>query len=86
MSGASKIEWTDATWNPLRGCQKISPGCKHCYAETFAVSRVILAKRCDCRTFVRGIRSCETATIRQFPSSPFVRFFEKHGSTTQIDL
>jgi protein gp37 len=36
MSAASKIEWTDATWNPLRGCQKISPGCKHCYAETFA--------------------------------------------------
>jgi protein gp37 len=36
MSTNSKIEWTDATWNPLRGCQKISPGCKHCYAETFA--------------------------------------------------
>lgn len=36
MSGRSKIEWTDATWNPLRGCTKISPGCKHCYAYTFA--------------------------------------------------
>jgi protein gp37 len=36
MSDRSKIEWTDATWNPLRGCTKISPGCKHCYAETFA--------------------------------------------------
>jgi protein gp37 len=36
MSDYSKIEWTDATWNPLRGCTKISPGCKHCYAETFA--------------------------------------------------
>jgi protein gp37 len=32
----SKIECTDATWNPVRGCTKISPGCKHCYAETFA--------------------------------------------------
>jgi protein gp37 len=32
----SKIEWTDETWNPVRGCTKISPGCKHCYAETFA--------------------------------------------------
>jgi protein gp37 len=32
----STIEWTDATWNPVRGCTKISPGCKHCYAETFA--------------------------------------------------
>jgi protein gp37 len=36
MSDNSKIEWTDATWNPVRGCSKISPGCKHCYAETFA--------------------------------------------------
>jgi protein gp37 len=36
MSVNSKIEWTDATWNPVRGCTKISPGCKHCYAETFA--------------------------------------------------
>lgn len=36
MSDRSQIEWTDATWNPVRGCTKISPGCKHCYAETFA--------------------------------------------------
>jgi protein gp37 len=36
MSDKSKIEWTDATWNPVRGCTKISPGCLHCYAETFA--------------------------------------------------
>ncbi len=36
MSANSKIEWTDATWNPVRGCTKVSPGCKHCYAERFA--------------------------------------------------
>src|SRR5688500_5398094 len=36
MSDHSTIEWTDATWNPVRGCTKISPGCAHCYAETFA--------------------------------------------------
>ena len=36
MSERSAIEWTDATWNPVRGCTKISPGCKHCYAQTFA--------------------------------------------------
>ena len=36
MAETSSIEWTDATWNPVRGCTKISPGCKHCYAETFA--------------------------------------------------
>ncbi len=36
MSDRSRIEWTDATWNPVRGCTKISPGCTHCYAATFA--------------------------------------------------
>lgn len=36
MSDRSKIEWTNATWNPVRGCQKVSPGCAHCYAEVFA--------------------------------------------------
>ncbi|HEY0155808.1 MAG TPA: phage Gp37/Gp68 family protein [Thermoanaerobaculia bacterium] len=36
MSDNSSIEWTDATWNPVRGCTKISPGCKNCYAERFA--------------------------------------------------
>ncbi|MBC8121031.1 MAG: phage Gp37/Gp68 family protein [Gemmatimonadaceae bacterium] len=36
MSERSTIEWTDATWNPTTGCDKISPGCAHCYAERFA--------------------------------------------------
>ena len=36
MSDHSKIEWTDASWNPVRGCTKITPGCARCYAETFA--------------------------------------------------
>lgn len=36
MSDHSAIEWTDSTWNPVRGCTKVSAGCKHCYAETFA--------------------------------------------------
>jgi protein gp37 len=36
VSDHSTIEWTDATLNPVRGCTKISPGCAHCYAETFA--------------------------------------------------
>ncbi len=36
MSTNSAIEWTEATWNPLTGCTKISPGCKHCYAERMA--------------------------------------------------
>src|SRR5574341_787901 len=36
MATRSSIEWTESTWNPLTGCTKISPGCKHCYAERMA--------------------------------------------------
>ena len=36
MADRSAIEWTEATWNPVTGCSKVSPGCAHCYAETFA--------------------------------------------------
>lgn len=37
MSTSTGIEWTDATWNPVTGCNKVSPGCKHCYAERLAL-------------------------------------------------
>jgi protein gp37 len=43
MALGTSIEWTDATWNPVTGCTKISPGCKHCYAERMA--RRLLAMR-----------------------------------------
>lgn len=36
MADKSKIEWTDATWNPVRGCTRVSRGCEHCYAEAVA--------------------------------------------------
>src|SRR5581483_8032787 len=36
MAAGSTIEWTQATWNPVTGCTKISAGCKHCYAERMA--------------------------------------------------
>lgn len=36
MAAKSTIEWTEASWNPVTGCTKVSPGCAHCYAETFA--------------------------------------------------
>ena len=36
MASRSRIEWTESTWNPLTGCTKISPGCRHCYAERMA--------------------------------------------------
>jgi protein gp37 len=37
MGSASSIEWTDATWNPITGCTKVSPGCLNCYAERMAI-------------------------------------------------
>lgn len=36
MSDNSKIEWTDATWNPIRGCSVVSEGCRNCYAMQIA--------------------------------------------------
>jgi len=36
MARKTSIEWTDMTWNPVTGCTKVSPGCKHCYAETLS--------------------------------------------------
>ena len=36
MALGSSIEWTESTWNPVTGCDKVSPGCKHCYAERMA--------------------------------------------------
>ncbi len=36
MASQSNIEWTQHTWNPVTGCTKVSPGCKHCYAETLS--------------------------------------------------
>jgi protein gp37 len=36
MADRSAIEWTEATWNPVTGCDEVSPGCAHCYAKTFA--------------------------------------------------
>ena len=37
MSDGSAIEWTEATWNPVTGCSKVSPGCAHCYAERLSL-------------------------------------------------
>jgi protein gp37 len=37
-ASTTAIEWTDATWNPVTGCDKVSPGCDHCYAEKIALS------------------------------------------------
>lgn len=45
MAQKSPIEWTESTWNPLTGCTKISPGCKHCYAERMALRLKAMGQR-----------------------------------------
>ncbi len=45
MGAKSAIEWTEATWNPLTGCSKISPGCKFCYAERMAMRLKAMGQR-----------------------------------------
>lgn len=45
MAENSHIEWTDATWNPVTGCTKVSPGCKHCYAERLANRLKLMGQR-----------------------------------------
>src|SRR3954468_15273572 len=44
MAAGSHIEWTDATWNPVTGCTKISAGCKHCYAERMSARLKAMGK------------------------------------------
>src|SRR6266704_2835889 len=45
MSTRTTIEWTDMTWNPVTGCTKVSPGCKHCYAERLALRLQAMGNR-----------------------------------------
>ena len=45
MATKSSIEWTEATWNPVTGCTKISPGCKHCYAEKMSLRLQAMGQR-----------------------------------------
>jgi len=52
MGTATKIEWTDATWNPVTGCSKISPGCKNCYAERLALRLRAMGSR----SYVNGFK------------------------------
>ena len=54
----SAIEWTDSTWNPVTGCTKVSPGCKHCYAER-------MAKRLHAMIIAAGCRSRKLPTDRE---------------------
>src|SRR5438034_11821289 len=59
------IQWTDATWNPMTGCTKISKGCDHCYAFTLAQTKVRDA-------YLRGIPVKDTSANRAEPFAPRV--------------
>jgi protein gp37 len=61
----SHIEWTDATWNPVTGCTKISPGCKHCYAERMA-NRLQLMRQANYRN---GFQLTLQPQMLELPSS-----------------
>jgi len=63
MATNSSIEWTEATWNPLTGCTKISPGCKHCYAERMSLR----LKAMGSRNYSNGFRLTMHEEALQLP-------------------
>lgn len=67
MSARTGIEWTDATWNPMTGCTKLSAGCDHCYAHTVAQTKTR-------DTYLRQLPVRDTAKNRADPFAP--RFWE----------
>src|SRR5687768_3149317 len=66
-STTTSIEWTDATWNPMTGCTKISAGCDHCYAHTLAHTKTRA-------NYLRQLPVKDTAENRADPFAP--RFWE----------
>ena len=67
MGDRTGIEWTDATWNPMTGCTKVSAGCDHCYAETVALTKTRDA-------YLRQLPVKDTHVNRENPFAP--RFWE----------
>jgi protein gp37 len=68
----SKIEWTEATWNPVRGCSRVSEGCRNCYAERVA------------GRFCGELSGSGRGT--KFVSGPFTGFATKRGWTGKVEL
>jgi protein gp37 len=68
MGTKTGIEWTDATWNPMTGCTKISAGCDHCYAHTVAHTKTR-------DVYLRRLPVRDTPTNRKDPFAP--RFWEE---------
>ncbi len=67
MGDKSKIEWTDATWNPLTGCRRVSPGCENCYAERLSAGRLASSPKYAGVAEMRGGGPRWTGKIRTHP-------------------
>jgi protein gp37 len=65
MAGPSLIEWTEATWNPVTGCTKVSAGCKNCYAERFSERLRLMGKP----QYVNGFKLTLQPTMLEVPLS-----------------
>lgn len=65
MGDKSKIEWTDATWNPVVGCSMVSPGCAHCYAERMAGRLAAMARGDHARGFDPGAKGLYDVVLTQ---------------------
>jgi len=63
MGVGSSIEWTEATWNPVTGCTKISPGCTHCYAERMAKRLLAMGQA----NYARGFETTMHARMLELP-------------------
>ena len=63
MAANSAIEWTEATWNPVTGCTKISPGCKHCYAERMSLRLHAMGQR----NYLNGFRLTTQEHMLELP-------------------
>ena len=56
MADSSNIEWTDASWNPVTGCNKVSPGCKNCYAETMTLRLKAMGEKTGSTKYANGFK------------------------------
>lgn len=86
MSVGTSIEWTDTTWNPVRGCSRVSEGCRNCYAERFAArfSGTFVTEHEGRRVEIDR----DDATLRRSPFKGFaeMRDFEGPRWTGKVDL
>ena len=67
MGERSRIEWTDATWNPVTGCTKVSAGCDHCYAHTLAHGRLSDIYRRKLPVIEDALHEADPFAVRLWP-------------------